>query len=141
VVTPPVALAAFAAAPIAGSQPMETGFEASRLAIAGFLIPFLFCYHPSLLLIDGVIPGKLLWALGAFGLSTWMLATGLGGFETRRLGKRARAVRVVAGLVVLTPQVTVAAPAAAVIVLIVVLHRLSGRRRMPLSSHHPEETS
>ena len=36
-VTPPVALAAFAAAPIAGTKPMETGFEAVRLAIAGFI--------------------------------------------------------------------------------------------------------
>ena len=42
VVTPPVALAAFAAAPIAGAKPMETGFEAVRLAIAGFIIPFIF---------------------------------------------------------------------------------------------------
>ena len=44
VVTPPVALAAFAAAPIAGSKPMETGFEAVRLSIAGFIIPFIFVY-------------------------------------------------------------------------------------------------
>lgn len=44
-VTPPVALAAFAAAPIAGSRPMETGMEAVRLAIAGFLIPYLFVYR------------------------------------------------------------------------------------------------
>ena len=48
-VTPPVALAAFAAAPIAGADPVRTGFEAARLALAGFLIPFVFVYHPAVL--------------------------------------------------------------------------------------------
>lgn len=52
-ITPPVALAAFAAAPIAGSGPMSTAFEASRLALPGFVIPFAFIYQPALLLGTG----------------------------------------------------------------------------------------
>jgi TRAP transporter 4TM/12TM fusion protein len=52
-ITPPVALAAFAAAPIAGSSPMATAFEASRLALPGFVIPFAFIYQPALLLGTG----------------------------------------------------------------------------------------
>jgi TRAP-type uncharacterized transport system fused permease subunit len=48
-VTPPVALAAFAAAPIAGANPIQTGFEAARIGLAGFLIPFVFVYHPAVL--------------------------------------------------------------------------------------------
>jgi TRAP-type uncharacterized transport system fused permease subunit len=48
-VTPPVALAAFAAAPIAGADPIRTGFEAAKIALAGFLIPFVFVYHPAVL--------------------------------------------------------------------------------------------
>ena len=48
-VTPPVALAAFAAAPIAGADPIKTGWQASRLSVAGFLIPFVFVYHPAVL--------------------------------------------------------------------------------------------
>jgi len=126
-VTPPVALAAFAAAPIAGSGPMETGIEASRLAIAGFLIPFLFAFHPDILLIAGVEPLHLVWALLAFVLSTWAIATGLGGFESRRLRFLERVIRVAAGLAVLAPKVPVAAPAALIIVLVVVLHRRSCR--------------
>lgn len=50
-ITPPVALAAFAAAGIAGSEPMKTGLIALRLGIAAFLVPFMFVYGPSLLLI------------------------------------------------------------------------------------------
>ncbi|WP_462422127.1 TRAP transporter permease [Salinicoccus sp. Marseille-QA3877] len=51
-VTPPVALAAFAGAGIAGGDPMRTGFQALRLSIAGFLIPFIFIYEPALLMVD-----------------------------------------------------------------------------------------
>ena len=49
-ITPPVAVAAFAAAGIARSEPMATGFLAVRLAIAGFIVPFMFVLDPALLL-------------------------------------------------------------------------------------------
>jgi TRAP transporter 4TM/12TM fusion protein len=49
-ITPPVALAAFAGAAIAGSNPMRTGFTAMRLAIAAYFVPFVFAYSPALLL-------------------------------------------------------------------------------------------
>jgi TRAP transporter 4TM/12TM fusion protein len=49
-ITPPVAIAAYASAAIAGSEPMKTGFEAFKLAIGGFIVPFIFVYHPALVL-------------------------------------------------------------------------------------------
>ncbi|MDN5331203.1 MAG: hypothetical protein PWP45_428 [Tepidanaerobacteraceae bacterium] len=51
-VTPPVALAAFAGAGIAKANPLKTGFNAAKLAIAAFLVPYIFVYNPSLLLIN-----------------------------------------------------------------------------------------
>jgi TRAP-type uncharacterized transport system fused permease subunit len=48
--TPPDAVTAFAAANIAGAEPMATGFEAFKLGIAGFLVPFAFVFQPELLL-------------------------------------------------------------------------------------------
>jgi len=51
-ITPPVALAAFAGAGIAGGDPMKTGFQSLKLAIAGFIIPYLFVYNPNMLMID-----------------------------------------------------------------------------------------
>ncbi|ADL08349.1 TRAP transporter permease [Thermosediminibacter oceani] len=51
-VTPPVALAAFVGAGIAKANPFRTGIEASKLAIAAFLVPYVFVYHPSMLLIN-----------------------------------------------------------------------------------------
>lgn len=53
-ITPPVALAAFAAAGIAGSNPMKTGLSAVRLGIAAFIVPFIFVYGEQLLLIGSV---------------------------------------------------------------------------------------
>ena len=52
-VTPPVALAAYAGAGISGSSPSKVGWTAFRLALAGFIIPYIFVYNPILLLIGG----------------------------------------------------------------------------------------
>ncbi|MDR3331513.1 MAG: TRAP transporter permease [Synergistaceae bacterium] len=50
--TPPVALAAYAGAGIAGTDPMKTGFTAFKLALAGFIVPYIYVYNPILLFID-----------------------------------------------------------------------------------------
>ncbi len=80
--TPPVALAAFAAAPIARASGMKIGLQAMRIAIAGFIIPFMAVYSPSLMLVSGslwdtgyvvvkAIVAILLWGGAAIG---WWLA-------------------------------------------------------------------
>jgi len=51
-ITPPVALAAYAGAAIAKANPMKTGVNATKLAIAAFIIPYIFALSPSMLLID-----------------------------------------------------------------------------------------
>ena len=51
-ITPPVALAAYAGSAIAKGKPMQTAFNASKLAIAAFIVPYMFCYNPAMLFID-----------------------------------------------------------------------------------------
>ena len=51
-ITPPVCLAAFAGAGISGGDPMKTGFLSLKLALAGFIVPFMFIYSPAMLMID-----------------------------------------------------------------------------------------
>lgn len=51
-ITPPVALAAFAGAGIAGGDPMKTGWQSLKLALAGFIVPFMFVYNPTMMMID-----------------------------------------------------------------------------------------
>jgi TRAP transporter 4TM/12TM fusion protein len=55
--TPPVALAAFAGAGIAGGNPSKTGIQAVKLALAGFVVPYIFVFSPQLLLIDVSVLG------------------------------------------------------------------------------------
>ena len=51
-ITPPVALASFAGAGLAGGDPMRTGFISVRLSLAGFIVPYIFVYQPAMLLIN-----------------------------------------------------------------------------------------
>ena len=55
-ITPPVALAAMAGAAIAKSDPLKTGFQASKNAIAAFIVPYIFALNPAMLMIDATIP-------------------------------------------------------------------------------------
>lgn len=115
-VTPPVAIAAFAAAPIAGSKPIETGLVAVRLAIAGFLIPFIFVYHPSIVLVEeGFSYVGLFWGVAVFFVSTAALATAFGAHSMGRLGTGQRAARFVAGIAVLIPDPWIAGASAAAV--------------------------
>ncbi|MFK2826253.1 TRAP transporter permease [Bacillus sp. B190/17] len=73
-VTPPVALAAFAGAGIAGASPNKTGFEALRLALSGFIIPYIFVFSPVILMQDVTSPLEVVWVtvtaiIGILGLS------------------------------------------------------------------------
>lgn len=51
-ITPPVALASFAAAGLSGADPVKTGFQSMRLSLAGYIIPFIFVFNPAMLLQD-----------------------------------------------------------------------------------------
>jgi TRAP transporter 4TM/12TM fusion protein len=128
VVTPPVALAAFAAAPIAGAGPMETGVEAVRLSIAGFIIPFVFIYHPDILIIDGFSYAGLSWGIAAFVLATWLIVTGLARFETQRIGAVEAATRLFAAILVLVPLALFSGLGALIGLAVIVLHRMNSRQ-------------
>ncbi|MDR2787763.1 MAG: TRAP transporter permease [Candidatus Accumulibacter sp.] len=63
--TPPVALAAFAAAGVSGGDPMKTGYAAVKLALAGFIVPFMFVYSPEIMLIDTTLSEGIRVVIGA----------------------------------------------------------------------------
>lgn len=79
-VTPPVALAAFAAAPIARARPMRIALVSMRLTLIGFIVPFVFVEHPSLLLVIGFDPAEFgIGLLQLLGL-VWTLGVGFAGY-------------------------------------------------------------
>lgn len=73
-VTPPVALAAFAAASIAQANPIGISVTAVRLALIGFLVPFAFAFNPSLLLIADFSLSEFCWILLRLAVAIWCLA-------------------------------------------------------------------
>jgi TRAP transporter 4TM/12TM fusion protein len=77
-ITPPVALASFAGAAIAGSPPMATAFESARIGIAKYLVPFIFVYNPSLLF-EGPLWLTVYSTVAAFG-GVWLLSLALEGW-------------------------------------------------------------
>ena len=77
-ITPPVALAAFAAASVAGSKPMETGFEAMRLGTVIYFIPFFFVFNPALLLVGE--PGVIVIVLVTALIGIMLVSAGLQGY-------------------------------------------------------------
>lgn len=100
-ITPPVALAAYAAAPIAGADPLRTGVMAVRLGAAKFLVPFMFAFNPDLLLIETFDPFSFALVLSRTLLAFWLLATVMAGFHLKPLSWLEMAVRVVAAALLL----------------------------------------
>ena len=74
-VTPPVSLAAFAAAGIAGSPPLRTALSAAVLASAGFIVPFMFVYGPALLLDGTILEIALSFTTAVAGVTAFAAAT------------------------------------------------------------------
>lgn len=101
-ITPPVALAAFAASGIAGSGAMKTGVESTKLAIAAFIIPYVFVLSPELLMIDAQWHETLFIVItataGMFGVSA-----GLIGFWLRPMRVWERLCSAAAGLLLIYP--------------------------------------
>ncbi len=104
-VTPPVALAAVAASGVAKSEPMKTGVQASRLAIAAFLIPYIFVYSPQLLLVD-VTAVQLIFIVITSVIGIISVAAGLTGFFTSKMNAVERLLFIVGGAMLVTTHVT-----------------------------------
>lgn len=101
-ITPPVALSTFAASGIAGSGMWETGLEAMKLAVAGFIIPFIFAYSPELLLAGEI--GDIAMVLFTALLGCLVLAIGLGGWYKVKLSAISRILLVVAAIMLVVPR-------------------------------------
>jgi len=96
-VTPPVALAAYAAAGIAGSEPMRTGLTAFRLSMGKALVPFMFTYTPALLFID-FRWGPFLSALFCGAVGIVALSAAYIGYFRGPIGRASKAALTIAGL-------------------------------------------
>src|SRR5699024_1703734 len=123
--TLPVALAAFAAAGIAGSPAYQTGNTAFRISLAAYLIPYAFVLSPALLLQEGVWPA--IWTGGTALIGTYALSAAVIGYQFRdlRMWERGLFFAVAVGLVY--PHLWVSLGALASFALLVIYARVSNR--------------
>ena len=100
-ITPPVALAAYAAATVARSDPIRTGFAATRFGWTAFIVPILFVYSPTLLMIGAPLSIATAFVTALFGV--WLISCAAVGYFMRPLGMLSRALFIALGLAALIP--------------------------------------
>jgi TRAP-type uncharacterized transport system fused permease subunit len=152
-ITPPVAIAAFAASTISKADPLATGFAAVRAGIVVFTIPFVFAFYPELLLIeqaqiaqsltgssvktylpgyDGTVSfGPLSWLLFKLLVVLYLVASALMKFDSKRLSAISIFIRIVVAILILfkIPVISISALIAAFLILI--YHHVIERSMQP----------
>ena len=103
-ITPPVALAAYAGAAIAKANPMKTALNATRLAIAAFVVPYILAMNPVMVLVDVAGPMQLVAIVVTSVVGICGLASGLSGYMLKDLNPLQRIMAIAAGLMLLLPS-------------------------------------
>lgn len=83
--TPPVAIAAYAAAPIAGANPLMTSFMSFRLGMAKFIIPFIFAFYPTLLIVEEFQLWTFIWIVARTMFCIWLFSSALSAYDRGKL--------------------------------------------------------
>ena len=127
-ITPPVALAAYAGSAIAKADPMKTGINATKLAIAAFIVPYIFAVSPQMLFIDvsssfEVVQICISALLGIFGV-----AAALNGFLYCRINPLFRLLLAVGGLGMLIPGAVTDVTGLVIVVFVVLFQRALAKR-------------
>ncbi|WP_198174160.1 TRAP transporter permease [Mesorhizobium xinjiangense] len=107
-ITPPVAIASYAAAAISKGKPIATAIASTRVGVMIFVIPFAFVYNPILLGVPAAgveftLPAYV-WAVLRLALAIYLFLSGMGGFDRTRLSFGERGLRLAAAVLVLTAE-------------------------------------
>jgi TRAP transporter 4TM/12TM fusion protein len=148
-ITPPVALAVFAAAGIAKADLWKSGLAAVKIGAAGFIVPFMFVYEPALLMLDPAVYGKasgyvtadwtrILWASSTATIGCVLLAAGLAGYLVGTCNMWQRVFLVVAAFGLIDPNLWTDI-SGAVLTAIVVATQLAAQRRIAEMAPRPGE--
>ncbi|MBQ4421600.1 MAG: TRAP transporter permease [Schwartzia sp.] len=124
--TPPVALASFAAAGLSGGNPMKTGVASVKLAIAGFIVPFMFVYAPQLMLINTTLTEGA-WVAASACVGVFLIAVAVEGYLFAPMAAWLRLVAAAGSLLLIKPGIETDAIGLAVLVLVVLLQKKKAR--------------
>lgn len=126
-ITPPVALAAYAGSAIAGSNPLKTGLNASKLAIAAFIVPYIFALNPAMLLVDASIIEVVTISITAF-LGITCVSIGIAGYLYTKVSWPIRAIAIVVGILMLYPGLLTDVIGIAVFAALVVFQKMISKK-------------
>lgn len=147
-ITPPVAMAAFAASTITRADPMRTGFSAVKSGIVMFTIPFVFAIYPELLLIDKAVidpasgaylagydgeinTGWLAFLVARLALSLYLVSSALAAFDRKALSTVEIVIRLAIAILILSRPMEVYAPAILAGMAVLGFHVFRNREKMP----------
>lgn len=99
--TPPVAIAAYAAAPIAGANPLMTALMSFRLGMAKFIIPFIFAFYPTILIVEEFNLVTFVWIVIRTMFCIWLFSSALSAYDRGKLTILEIALRFVAAFALL----------------------------------------
>ena len=124
-----MALAAYAGSAIAKSNPMKTGINATKLAIAAFIVPYIFAYNPSMLFVGNVEWYDVLLISVTALLGLFGIAAALNGHLYRKIPMVLRLALVAGGLGMMIPGLTSDLIGLAVVAAVVVFQYISGKKQ------------
>ena len=127
-ITPPVALAAYAGSAIAKAPPMKTAFNATKLAIAAFIVPYIFAKNPAMLLVNVENPFQVVQIVLSSLVGLFGVAAALNGFLYRPINPLFRLALVAGGLGMMIPGTLTDVIGLAVVVAVVLLQRAAAKR-------------
>lgn len=126
-ITPPVALAAMAGAAIAKADPLKSGLKASKLAIAAFVVPYIFVYSPQMLMLNAQWYDIIIIAVTAM-VGIFGLGMGVQGFYETKLNVLERLVAASGGLLMIIPGLLTDSIGLVLIAVIVVLQKMKAKK-------------
>lgn len=142
VITPPVAIAAYAAASVSGGSPMATAITSTRLSAVMFLIPFAFAYNPLMLTVAEAgaefTLGGYLWMLFQLAGALYMVTSGLARYDRAQLSWPETLTRIIIAVVLLSPYALAGALAFAAGLALLVRHYLLVSRKNSRPASRPE---
>ncbi len=119
-ITPPVALAAYAGAAIAKANPMKTGVQATKLAIAAFIVPYVFAMNPAMLFVDTTAIEVILIIITSI-IGLFCVAMALEGYLMAKLPVWLRIVSIIGGLALIIPGTVTDLIGLGVLALVIIL--------------------
>ncbi|MDD6785256.1 MAG: TRAP transporter fused permease subunit [Eggerthellales bacterium] len=133
-ITPPVALAAYAGSAIARSNPMKTAVNATKLAIAAFIVPYILAFNPVMILEGDATAAAIILMIATSLIGLFGVSTGLNGHLFKKVPMVLRLVIIAAGLAMMIPGTLTDVGGLVVIALVVGFLFITGRKKKDVTA-------